>query len=463
MEWNGHAKTVTPSEPAGVMGERLWELGWSKEMRRYYFMDKASGKSSWSRPHGCDLEIPRRPPQDSRAKSPPVPKDLPRGWKAALDRRPEVNRYYYYQANQPEIRTWYKPVASQEDVEVDDVDLSRDLLHQVATLAVEKRIIDFSQTLQLLRSERTDQGKRKLAEELLEDIFRANTELTESSPNITGSLSKQVTSSEVMLSGLCAQPSPLKPFDQMPEVTFAEVSLASAALEFWQQDRKREICVVSCGGGDMPPELCFNQETELYCQAPALKQSLMSASRPPVCPFGPAAYAGNRSDTAEMSTVVYTPDCSISRNSISEDFSLLRQGTGCSLPVLSSAAPLKGGFPDHKLSADEIKKSLSDTLTSIFVVPVLHNPRCTTLILGAWACEERFDTDTEYIATKLAELLSGKRTVEGVLIGRLYREVHFCFPKYDAGLGSAKPHHADAPIDVFKRVFEQHRVHPKLV
>ena len=32
-------------------------------------------------------------------------------------------------------------------------------------------------------------------------------------------------------------------------------------------------------------------------------------------------------------------------------------------------------------------------------------------------------------------LLSGRRTVEGVLIGWLYREVHFCFPKYDAGLG----------------------------
>ena len=27
--------------------------------------------------------------------------------------------------------------------------------------------------------------------------------------------------------------------------------------------------------------------------------------------------------------------------------------------------------------------------------------------------------------------------MEGVLIGRLYREVHFCFPKYDAGLGSS--------------------------
>lgn len=39
--------------------------------------------------------------------------------------------------------------------------------------------------------------------------------------------------------------------------------------------------------------------------------------------------------------------------------------------------------------------------------------------------------------TSEPRLLSGKRTVEGVLIGRLYREVHFCFPKYDAGLGSS--------------------------
>lgn len=96
-------------------------------------------------------------------------------------------------------------------------------------------------------------------------------------------------------------------------------------------------------------------------------------------------------------------------------------------------------FPTFR---DVVSRSLLDTLTSVFVVPVLHNPRCTTLILGvpwhslysleymawkalrcswersvavvflprvfrskAWACEERFDTDTEYIATKLAEHL----------------------------------------------------------
>ena len=96
----------------------------------------------------------------------------------------------------------------------------------------------------------------------------------------------------------------------------------------------------------------------------------------------------------------------------------------------------------------ETGRSLTDTLTSVFVAPVLENPMCTTLILGvawfasilsnddmdtmwvlfflgvsgqrkhcihlrsvaricdeAWACEDRFDTDTEYIATKLAEHL----------------------------------------------------------
>ena len=175
------------------------------------------------------------------------------------------------------------------------------------------------------------------------------------------------------------------------QVTFAEVSLASAALEFWQQETgfafcnfchegldlialrraivlctffgrclqhaKREqsqyralriasgrfvwwaveavTCHQSCASTRMRPQLgrphlslkrqdsfTFGQscgysvslcafismrakETELYCQAPALKQSLMSASRPPVCPFGPAAYAGNRSDTAEMSRLSY--------------------------------------------------------------------------------------------------------------------------------------------------------------
>lgn len=34
------------------MAERLWELGWSKEMRRYYFMDKAPSPNSQPRYYG---------------------------------------------------------------------------------------------------------------------------------------------------------------------------------------------------------------------------------------------------------------------------------------------------------------------------------------------------------------------------------------------------------------------------
>lgn len=443
------------------MAESQWELGWSKEMKRYYFMDKVLGKSSWSRPHGCELDIPQQPPEEkSRPKSPPVPKDLPKGWKAALDRRPEVNRCYYYRAEKPEVRTWYKPLPDQEEEEEEEENVAMEEILQDESAKAKPGAKNFNHGIQLLRSEQSDTFKKKLMEGLLQDVFVANNYLTESSPNITVCLSTQVKISEVTSKGFRANPSPLKPFDQMPEVTFAETTLASAALEFWQQDRKRQICIVSCGSGQMPPTLSFNQETELYCQAPPLLQSLMATTRSPVCPFGPAAHT-HSNDLSEMSTVVYTPDCSINRYSISEGFNLLPEGMEFTVPVLSSAAPLK--VPPHGLSGDEINKSLSDTLTSVFVAPVIQNPRCTTLILGAWGCEDRFDTDAEKLATKFAELLSGRRTVEGVLIGWLYREVHFCFPKYDAGLGCVKEQHQDTPIEVFKRVFEQHRVNLKLV
>ena len=43
------------------------------------------------------------------------------------------------------------------------------------------------------------------------------------------------------------------------KVTFAESTLASAALLFKQQDEQREICIVNCGSGHMPPADSFTQ------------------------------------------------------------------------------------------------------------------------------------------------------------------------------------------------------------
>ena len=44
------------------------------------------------------------------------------------------------------------------------------------------------------------------------------------------------------------------------------------------------------------------EETELYCQAPALLQSLMATTRSPVCPFGPVAH-NHSNDLSEMSSL----------------------------------------------------------------------------------------------------------------------------------------------------------------
>lgn len=53
-----------------IMCENLWEV--QQQISNVFSSHlpvsqklKASGKSSWSRPHGCDLEIPRRPPQET--------------------------------------------------------------------------------------------------------------------------------------------------------------------------------------------------------------------------------------------------------------------------------------------------------------------------------------------------------------------------------------------------------------
>jgi len=85
-----------------------WELGWSEDDQKYYFLDRQNGLSSWDRPPGCDIELPAKPPADQPRKVPPTAQQvaLPPGWEMAFD--PVHKKHYYYNHSTRE-RSWKHP------------------------------------------------------------------------------------------------------------------------------------------------------------------------------------------------------------------------------------------------------------------------------------------------------------------------------------------------------------------
>ena len=55
---------------------------------------------------------------------------------------------------------------------------------------------------------------------------------------------------------------------------------------------------------------------------------------------------------------------------------------------------------------------------------------------------------------QIPRILSGKRLVENVRVGWLYSEVHFCFPQYDAALGSRSTELFLYASEPFRALFE---------
>lgn len=49
-----------------MAGESCWEPAWCSAAGRWYYHDRKNGISSWDRPEGCTLTLPRQPPQDAK-------------------------------------------------------------------------------------------------------------------------------------------------------------------------------------------------------------------------------------------------------------------------------------------------------------------------------------------------------------------------------------------------------------
>ncbi|CAE8662672.1 unnamed protein product [Polarella glacialis] len=104
---------------------RNWELAWCPERQMYYFQDRLTGRSSWSKPSGCYLDVPKFPPNEvfldvavwgawqEGTTPPPMPTGLPLDWTSVLDKK--FNRYYYHRLSNPRERTWERPMLFDDD------------------------------------------------------------------------------------------------------------------------------------------------------------------------------------------------------------------------------------------------------------------------------------------------------------------------------------------------------------
>lgn len=79
----------------------MWEPAWHSTSKKWYFQDRVTGRASWTRPPGCNVELP-----SGELNAPAPPSDLLPGWEAAWD--PAHGRFYFYNHATKE-RTWDKP------------------------------------------------------------------------------------------------------------------------------------------------------------------------------------------------------------------------------------------------------------------------------------------------------------------------------------------------------------------
>lgn len=101
-------------------GGSKWEPAWSTTQNRWFYRDCTNGISSWTKPEGCTIELPSKPPSNEVGSRPGADEDpLPPGWEAEWD---VTNcRTYYFNRSTGE-RQWTRPqVMDQEDHDHEDV------------------------------------------------------------------------------------------------------------------------------------------------------------------------------------------------------------------------------------------------------------------------------------------------------------------------------------------------------
>lgn len=426
-----------------------WEAAWHPGKKRYFYQDRVTGKSSWSRPSGCTIQLPTRKPADAEFEQPNPPADVPNGWTVAFSW--DHKSYFYYKIENPEERSWFRPqpivgwVPDQEPkgdraASPTAVKKPGDKGHFFAGNAWDAESFRY-------RIQEAHAGKdHHILRDILTEVVDSNSRL------LSGRLSLPVPKTQGVRWLECMralQEQKIEDYGNDPKISVSCSTVAEAVAFFGGQDPRRVVCCINeadgikAGGGYRIGERGL--EEDLCRRIPALYESLHE-HEDTLYPFGPSTC--HKSDVPnKYADVLFTPRATLSRGSEDDGFPIWPTDKRVQVSVISLSPPnvrLRGEIATMEL--------LSSSIMAIYVAPVYKEPRCTTLILSTWGCHN--GVKEEDMMTYIIKALQGELPGIPIKLGRLYHEVHFAVPP---------PHlhsHSDGKdlLDTFKGVLKNERV-----
>jgi len=444
---------------------RQFRTSWCRDQRRYFFQDMLTGKSTWSRPEDCDLEIPKRPPspQSNPQKpesQPPPDGELPKGWGTAFDDR--TGRYYYFMTRRPSERTWLRPPPSAADPDAPENIYSKQYRSRsgsgLARRSTKKLNTDKNEAGDNAPPKPTkksdffasalwdaDACKQRILDaasiksndvmsKILVEVSKTN-QLLVVPPHSLQVPETVAVSWQDCLTAL--REKRMLDYGSDPQVTVSHLPVDQAASWFAGNDARRTICCVSASNGTTPGggylEGKDTWEAGLCRRMPALHPSLDKAAKEGgLYPFGPCKPGAD--PVQGFGDTLFTPKLTVARAGQDHGFPVLYDEHRVTLSVLSVVAPDlstkrgaggRAGFVDFDMDPDIPDDSLAKAVISMFVAPVYKDPRCTTLVVGPFGVGSE---NVEEVAMAFAKALNGELADSGMRLGKLYHEVHFALP-----------------------------------
>lgn len=465
------------------------------EQKKYYYQDRLNGKVQWLKPADCDKEPPKdelgnqKPPpgfDSSKKKRPESPQDVPMEWDHYWD--PKHEKYYFVSKRTGE-RTWFKPHVSETMTEAREL-LSRSLGGESIMRRMGSSVGTFDMSKGPLRKEEKgkkindDARKFDVASVLwdhnvfvqrLDEAHRnhalqsaALKEVKPSNDDLIHYLHLHVPKTVAVSYEDCVNAlidKQVEGYHMDAQVTLSNRS-TSDAINFFAADRWRVVCALNFASGTMPGggylEGSQSQEADLCRRIPLLYASLSHASETDeLYKFGPSTMV-SKDSPEKYSDVLFTPGIvhpkdRDGKGNDSDGLLMMRGSMKQGYPVLPenqrprvsivSAAP-----PNVHLNEEPDMALLANTICSIFVAPVLMEPRCTTLILGPWGCGQgggHFGNDAAKIAGLFGQAITQQVPGFDICLGQLYHEIHFAVP--------SSPD--DADLKTFRKVLQAQAVH----
>lgn len=132
---------------------------------------------------------------------------------------------------------------------------------------------------------------------------------------------------------------------------------------------------------------------------------------------------------------VHVPNASLilRRKGVQDGYGIVSESGGAiHASIVSAAAP---NLTDSKATKDTADKQIVlDTITSIFIAPLVKDCRHTTLILGPWACHDDTGHNPKWVANEFARAVKDDHPeFPGVCLGDLWHEIHFAMGQPDGG------------------------------